>query len=253
MKILEVNFPLIAHSKVFLENSSYLNVNGKIYISGGLNDGIFKKGTNELFYFDPYSNSLKILNNLKEPRFNHSMIYNNNRNLLYIIGGESTTTTEIFNLEKLILEVKTNKNYEVVDNPILFIHKNYLYSFFGKKNGKFLDIVQRVNLNSENFNWEKVEYNKNNENDFNLRITNSELIPFPPNETFFFGGKTDSGISKEIFIYDFDSRIFKKSDLALQEAHHFNNSQFYRLDGELYALFSAKEKENLIKIDFTLA
>jgi len=250
VKIIDVKFPYISNFSYFLQNSSYLNINGKLYISGGSSSLTPGPSSQFLFYDQPCnSNSIKILSDLSEARQNHSMIHHNNQ--VYILGGESTKTMEVFDIESKTLKAKEYNGYEAVDNPILYVFKNFLYSFFGKKNGKLVDFVQRVNLNSANLRWEKVAYSREN-NNLNIKMSNSAIIPFGDNEIFFFGGKTEKGITKEVISYDFESKKFRTTDILLDKAHYFNNSQFTQISNNIYATFSSNEKNNCINVSVYL-
>jgi len=248
MKVMEIKFPIISNFNCFLENSSFLNIKGKIYISGGSSSATPEPSSQFLLY-DQSSVSLKILADLKEARYNHSMIQHNN--LIYIVGGENTNTMEIYDTENKTLKTKEYDDYEAVDNPILFVHRYFLYSFFGKKNGKFVDFVQRVNFKTTNLKWEKVPYKLDNKY-MKIKLTNSAIIPFGENEIFFFGGKSEKGITREVISFDFESKEFKTTDIVLDGAHFFNNSQFNKVAGNVYSSFSSNEKENFIKVTVDL-
>ena len=248
MKVMEIKFPLISNLGCFLENSSFLNINGKIYISGG-SSALTPGASSQFHFYDQSCDSIKLLSDLSEARQNHSMIHYNN--LIYILGGESTKTMEIYDLENKTLKAKEYNAYEAVDNPILHVYKNFLYSFFGKKNGKFVDFVQRVNLNTAHLKWEKVPYKLENKN-LNTKFTNSAIIPFGDHEIFFFGGKTEKGIIREVISFDFEGKEFKSTDIVLDEAHYFQNSQFKKIANNVYASFPSNEKENLIKVTVEL-
>lgn len=248
MKVMEIKFPFISNFGCFLENSSFLNIKGKLYISGG-SSSTTPGSSSQLLLYDQSSDSIKILADLSEARKNHSMIHHNS--LIYIVGGESTKTIEIYDIENKNLKAKDYNSYEAVDNPILYVHKNFLYSFFGKKNGKFVDFLQRVNLNTANLKWEKVPFKLENKY-MNIKLTNSAIIPFGDNEIFFFGGKNEKGITKEVISFDFENKEFKNTDIVLDEAHYFNNSQFNKIASNVYSTFSTNEKENLIKVTVDL-
>ena len=81
---------------------------------------------------------------LHESRANHLMFAYNKH--IYIVGGEASKTTEVFDINGSKLICKENINYESVDNPIHWVHEDFLYSFFVKKNVKFVDFLQRINM-----------------------------------------------------------------------------------------------------------
>jgi len=243
LKMMQIKFPFMSSNDLFLENSSFLNIKGKLYVSGGSYSATPGPSSQFLLY-DQTSDSIKILMDLREARDNHSMILNKNN--IYIVGGESTNSMEIYDLENKTIKAQEYISYEAVDNPILYVHKNFLYSFFGMKNGKFVDFVQRVNLNAANLKWEKVPYKLENKN-LNIKLSNSATIPFGENEIFFFGGKTEKGITKEVISYDFENKEFRLTDILLNEAHYFNNAQLNKISSNVYCIFSSNEKENLIK------
>jgi len=204
----------------------------------------YPEPSNQFLLYDPLNDKVKLLSPLKEPRQNHSMInYNDN---IYIIGGEFSKMTEIFDSKNLTLIAKKNLNYVSVDNPILYIHKNYLYSFFGIKLGKFVDFVQRVNLDTEEMKWEKVPFKIVDKN-LDLKLTNSGVIPISEKEILFCGGKSEKGFSNRIISFDFESKEFKDTSFEI-EPHYFNNSQFYKNRNNAYCGFSSDSNETLLKI-----
>jgi len=248
MKIFEINFPILSNNKIFLEDSSFLNINGKLYICGGSLPNS-NTSSNQFLIYDPQSDKMKIIKDLNETRRNHSMIYHEDK--IYIVGGETCKTTEILETINKTFDSKINNKYEPVDNPILYIHKNFLYSFFGKKNGKFIEFVQRANLNTDKMIWEKIAFKLEDEK-INLKLTNSAIIPFGESEIFFFGGINENGITNEVLSFDFNDKQFKSTDIVLDEAHFFNNSQFDIISQNVYSSFSSNEKENLIKVTVDL-
>lgn len=246
MKNIEVNFPSLSNDKIFLEESSYLNFNNKIFISGGFSETA-NSSSKAFFLYEDELKSIRILPDLIEARKNHSMIIHDE--FIYIIGGLGTNSMEIFDIENSKIENKITQGFNEVENPILFIHNNWLYSFFGKKNGKNLNIIQRLNLKAKNSKWEKFFY-KNEDSDLSMNFTNAACVPHGSNEIFFFGGKMENGnLLKSVICFNFETKSFKNTKINLNEAYCFNNSSLVDFENGTFGAFAENEREAFIRIN----
>jgi hypothetical protein len=249
MKSIEIKFPMLSNEKKFLEKTSFINHNNRVFISGGYSE-LMKKNSNQFLYYEDDFENIKILPELNEARCNHSMIVH--EDIIYILGGLNTNTMEIFDIENFKLESRINEGFEEVENPILFIKNNWLYSFFGKKNGKNVSFVQRVNLKAKNSKWEKFFY-KLEDKDIDMNFTNAACIPFGNNEVFFMGGKYENEtLTKNVISFNFESKSFKNTKIKMNNAYDFNNSSFVKFNNGIFAAFAEKEKEALIRINIDL-
>jgi hypothetical protein len=244
-----INFPLLKSEKKFFNGCSWVNTNGKLYISGGItSDGTFSK---EFIVYDNIDTTgVTLLHELKERRANHSMFFNDES--IYFLGGENTKTTEIYNVNLNTFITKNNKNYESVDNPIVWIHNGYIYSFFGIKNGVYVDYVQRANLKLEDLKWEKVPY-KISAEDIDNKIIGCGIIPCGNSEIYFFGGKKENTTTNQSIIFNFDSKEFSNAGVPLEQGQFFKDNKFIELGKKTYGQFSLTEPDNFLKIDVSYA
>lgn len=242
-----VNFPILKFEKSFLKGCAWVNANGKLYISGGLlSDGTL---SNEFLVYDNSDNSITLLGQLAEKRANHSMFFYDKN--IYILGGQGTKSVEIFNVTLNTITSKQNVNYDAVDNAILWIHAGYLYSFFGYKDGVYVDFVQRANMKLDVLKWEKVSYKKTNE--IVCSLVGSGIIPCGTNEIYFFGGKNENGTTNQSIIFNFDSREFSDAGVPLEQGQFFKDSRFIELGNQTFGQFSLTEYDNFLKINVSYA
>lgn len=242
-----VNFPILKFEKSFLKGSAWVNANGKLYISGGiLSDGSL---SNEFLLYDNTDNTITILGKLAENRANHSMFFYDTN--IYILGGQSTKTIEIFNINSNKISSKQNVNFESVDNPILWIHAGYLYSFFGIKEGLYVDFVQRANLKLEILKWEKVAYKK--AKNIACNLVGSGIIPCGVTEIYFFGGKNNVETTNQSIIFNFDNKEFSDAGVPLEQGQFFKDSRFIELGNQTFGQFSLTEYDNFLKINVSYA
>lgn len=242
-----VKFPMLKTEKFFLKGCSWVNANGKLYVCGGMH----KDSTlsNEFFFYDHNENSIKLLKELNQHRANHSMIFYDN--LIYIVGGENSSTTEIYDVVNNTLLKKDNINFEQVDNPILWIHNGYLYSFFGIKAGKSVSFVQRSNLKLDNLKWEKVTFKKSA--DVQCNIYGSGIIPCGNSEIYFFGGKNENTVTNQSIIFNFETKEFSDAGVPLEQGQYFKDSRFIILGNQIFGQFSLTEYDNFLKINVSYA
>jgi len=244
-----VDFPVLKFEKIFLKGCSWVNANGKLYISGGfLCDGTL---SDEFLMYDYMDNLVTLLNNLKEKRANHSMYFYEKN--IYIIGGEGSKSIEIFNIFDNNLISKYNHNFEAVDNPIIWIHNEYIYSFFGLKKGFYVDFVQRAHLKFESLNlkWDKISYKKTG--DITCNIIGSGIIPCGKNEIYFFGGRNETESVNQSMVYNFDNKEFSNADVPLEQGQYFEDTKFIELGYRTFGQFSLTEYDNFLKINVTYA
>lgn len=242
-----INFPILKFEKNFLKGCSWVNAHGKLYISGGfLSDGSL---SNEFLVYDNSDHTITLLGNLNENRANHSMFFYDKN--IYIMGGQNTFTTEVFNIQSNTINSKQNLNYESVDNPIIWIHAGYIYSFFGKRQGDYVDFVQRANLKLDVLKWEKIDYNKAEDIDCNL--IGCGIIPCGNTEIYFFGGKNERGPTNQSIIFNFETKQFSDAAVPLEQGQFFKDNRFIELGNQTFGQFSLTEYDNFLKINVSYA
>jgi len=231
-----------------LRECSWLNANGKLFISGGTSSDF--RTSNEFLCYDNIDNSVKILKNLHEARAQHSMVLHEKK--IFICGGQNAKFTEIYDIENNELTAKENINYTSVDNPILVIYDNFLYSFNGQKNGKYLEILQRADIRrNNNLKWERI----NIKNPENLKINSigCGIISFGSEDIYMFGGKCENGITNQSIKFNFEDMEYTDAEVPLQQGQWFKDSNFIELGSNTFGQFSLTDYDNFLKVNVQFA
>ena len=218
----------------FLPNITTINTGKGIYISGGeVTPG---HGSDMFFYYNPLNHAIQRREDMLEKKFCHSLVYHNE--FIYSVGGFKSNTCERFDtkhgngkwtkLSSLISEER--------QKPILYVHNNFLYAFFGYSKGQYLNTVERVNLKNTKCKWEQVPYNNPNEIE-NLGRISSAIIPHQDGSIYIIGGKNTEALSS-LIRFDFSDNTFTLYEFTLEEQAHFKESNFLKLDDNDYGLFN---------------
>lgn len=227
----------------FLPQCSWLNANGKLYISGGL----ASDGPSSLFLqFDIFNFALTRLPDMLSARCSHSMLYHDN--FIYVVGGTNNNSCEKFDLKTSKWVKLNNLNLDERINPILFAKKNYLYAFFGMKGGEYIDIVERLNLKTLKSKWEIVAY-KNPEN-LNLKMLGCGIMDVSENEIYMFGGKSTEGVKNDCVSFDFNTLAFSSVDMHLDDGTYFMESKLMSLGNNTYGQYNMY-KDDILKLQLS--
>jgi hypothetical protein len=232
----DLDFPNLLGIKSFLKDCSWVNYNNKLYILGGEDRG---KKSCLFIEYDGIKNSFKRLPESKLPHTHHSLLAFENS--IYCIGGKD------MECEKYDFDTNTWTNLPklnfVQENPVLYVHNNILYSFFGNdENGKKSDNIQKLNIKNPKSKWLNVVYNRNG---LNLKMSGCGIIKINENCIYFFGGKTEDGISKDAIEFDFSSMRANKTKCQLGQSAFFKDSLMLKVSGDQYVNYSM-DKENPI-------
>jgi N-acetylneuraminic acid mutarotase len=171
------------------------------------------------------------------------MFYHND--FIFVVGG-STNTTEKFDTKTLKWTKLASLVTEERLNPVLYVHNNYLYAFFGIKNGTYLDSVEKLNLKNVKSKWELVPYKKIKEMD--LKMIGCGIITSGDKEIYLFGGKSKDGLKNSAVKFDFSSNSFDKVDLVLEDGIYFHESLLADLGDSSYGQFNTDKNENFFKV-----
>ena len=129
---------------------------------------------------------------------------------------------------------------------MLYVHNNILYSFFGKdENGKMSDSIQKLNLKNVKSKWTNIVYNRNG---LNLKMSGCGIIKISENCIYFFGGKTESGISKDALEFDFSTMKANKTECQLGQSAYFKDSLLLKVSEDQYANYSMDKENPLILV-----
>ena len=229
----------------FLPNITFINTGKGLYISGG--ETTPGQGSDMFLYYNPLNNQIQRREDMLEKKFGHSLVCYND--FIYSVGGYKTNSCERFDtkhgngkwtrLSSMISEER--------QKPILYVHNNFLYAFFGYSNGQYLNTVERVNLKNAKCKWEQVPYN-NAENIENLGRVGSAIIPNSVDGSIFIVAGKNSEVLSQLLKFDFSNNTFTPYEFTLEEQAHFSESNFLKLDDNDYGLFNENLKK-LIKLN----
>jgi hypothetical protein len=235
----DLDFPNLISIKYFLNNCAWVNYNNKLYILGGEEK---EKKTNIFIEYDGIKNIFKRLPDSKFAHVNHSLFAYENS--IYCIGGKETDC-EKYDFQTNTWTILPKLNF-VQENPVLYVHNNILYSFFGNdENGKKCDNIQKLNIKNNKSKWMNVIYNRN---ECDLKISGCGIVKINENCIYFFGGKTDSGISKSAIEFDFSTMKANKTSYSLTESAYFKDSLMLKVSGDKYGNYSMNKDYPLILV-----
>ena len=238
-KIKDLDFPNLLSIKTFLKDCSWVNYNNKLYILGGEEKG---KKSHLFIEYNGIKNTFKRLPDSKFGHTNHSLFAF--ENAIYCIGGKETDCEKYdFDTNTWVILPKLNF---VQENPVLYMHNSILYSFFGNdENGKKCDNAQKLNTKNPKSKWANVVYNRNG---CNLKMSGCGIIKISENCIYFFGGKTDNGISKNAIEFDFNSMKANKTTCQLGQNAFFKDSLMLKVSEDQYINYSMDKENPLILV-----
>ena len=238
-KTKELDFPNLLSIKFFLKDCSWVNYNNKLYILGGEDNG---KKTHLFIEYDGINNSLKRLPDSKFAHTKHSLFAFENS--IFCIGGKETDCEKYdFDTNTWIILPKLNF---VQEEPVLYVHNNFLFSFFGNdENGKKIDNMQKLNIKNPKSKWNDVIYNRNG---CSLKMSGAAIIKISENCIYFFGGKYEYGISKAAIEFDFSEMKANKTNCYLGQNAYFKESLMIKISDDQYANYSLDNENTLILV-----
>lgn len=223
----------------FLFNCAWVNEANKLYISGGMDSN---NPSRTFFLYDPSKNTLTRLQDMKMGHSHHSMFAT--KDYIYVIGGQSLQCEryskaqgEWTMLPNLIFDQKY---------PTLYIHNNYLYSFFGlDSKDNYIDIIQRLNLRNDKGKWENVSYIRNG---CDVKMYGCGINQLNENEIRFFGGKDEKDIRQTVIKFSFKGFRLEKTIDTMEEKAYFKDSKLIELDAFRLGNFSLEDLNSFLII-----
>ena len=240
---MSINFNNFLGIDKFLPQCASVNVNGKLYISGGILPN--KEASDSFLLYDPSNESLIALPKLNFARHSHSMICHNG--FIYFVGGNTN------NVEKYeISSQKFIKLYSMQSkqrfHPILYVHKNFLYAFFGESLSSNETTVERLNLKNVKSKWEYVSIQSVGV-DISQMMSCSGILPVGENQILFIGGKRTKSVTKEIVMFDFSNFSFNTwPNEMLNEEMYFGESLLINLEEGKYGHFNLNKHNSFINL-----
>ncbi len=238
-----IQFPFLSDGfKEFLNDSAWVNFKNKLYIMGGDNeDGT---SSNIFFIYDTInSNIIRGPNSLKS-HLSHTLLAN--ENFIYSIGGKDNFC-EVFDINLNKWNYLGSLNH-IQKYPILYIYKNYLYSFFGlNESNEPTDIIQRLNLNNPIGKWEDFQYIRNG---INCKFYGAGIIKINEDVIYFMGGKDEKGIRDNVIQFNLNNKNISQTPFALQEKVYFKESFLLKIKNNVYGNFSMERHNPFLQILF---
>jgi len=176
-------------------------------------------------------------------RHSHSMYFHQDQ--IYAIGG-NTNLNEKYDMKTMNWSKMPSLISEDRLNPILYVHGNFLYAFFGIVKGQYSETIERINLKSIRSKWEIVPFHKGK--DMDLKIIGGGIIEENDKEIFIFGGKSEEGLKKNAIKFNFSNSTFSQTEISLDEGTFFQESLLIKLDENSYGQFNSDKSENFLKI-----
>ena len=237
-----IDFKEFTGINYFLPECSWVNIDNKMYIQGGNNENLNSSKT--FFVYDAIGDNFIRLKDCINEHSSHSLFASNK--FIYCIGGKSKQC-ERYNIETGQWQLFPNLIF-IQQYPVLYIHNNYLYSFFGlNENGKEIDRIQRINLRNPKRYWESVEYQKN---DCDLKMYGCGIIKSSNNTIYFIAGKDKNGVRSKSIEFNFNNFSASQSEFLLQEKGYFKDSILPKLNVDTYGNFTLEEINSFIIIPF---
>jgi hypothetical protein len=239
---ISVEFPPFSPIPNFIPNSSWINQNDKLFVSGG-QIGVDAASTAFVCY-DYTEDRFIIHAEMNEARFSHSMIYHNNA--IYVVGGYKNNTCEKYDLKTMKWTKLSNLSINERQNSILFVHNNYLYSFFGYSIGSYLDSVEKLKLSNQKAKWEIVPYK--NLDKIDLKLIGCGVVKFDDHSIIFLGGRNSNEQRHQAFKFDFSTSTFTITEVVLEEPTYFQENTLEELSEASYGHFDNETGDNFLKI-----
>ena len=242
IKILNVNgqlktqpiiFPLILGATSFYQSCAHCNLDGYLYVTGGVEIKDSTASSSIVFRYDLKNNSIVRLTNMQIARHNHTMAAY--QNFIFAVGGYNNNSVERYDT----LTNKWTKLPSMIyerEFPILCVHNDYLYAFFGKNAKGYTETIEKLNLTNKNAMWEKVNFS--NPEMINLKVYGSAVSEVE-DILFFFSGVVDGKPVNTIFSYDLTKDTFESNDQKLDWSEYFSENLLYNL-GSCYSQITEK-------------
>lgn len=225
----------------FLKNCAILNTKKVIYISGG--DLSLGTPSNIFLCYNPAAHTLLRLEDLPQPKSHHSMILFGE--FIYSVGGMGTNTCERYDIKLAKWTKMHSLKSEERQRPILHIHQNWLYAFFGYQQGGYLNTIERISLKSTKSKWEQVIFS--NPGNINLGMYGAGVMPVPGG-LYLVGGKTKEKTLSSVYQYDFEKNTISECEFGLDSEAYFKESSFLELEDGDQVLYNENE-DQLLKLN----
>lgn len=244
--------------KKFYEFSIFLNVNNSIFVSGGKKKN--KKLSKLFLKFNYLSNELLRLPDMIEPRCSHSLIYHEERQEIFVVGGYGLKTCEKYSIEESKWSLISPMNYVRQVATLLFVNRRYLIAAFGFTSDESFEEVEffeKLDIESSNLEksdvsiWEMMKVSTSGISGC-LRIFNTGVISTGLNNFLICGGETFKGEeTSDVYLLSFNCtegfsiKPYSNGKVKLPTRASFIDKYFVPLEKGRYVQFEMK-RNNII-------
>lgn len=257
---LDLNINDKSRMRKFYEFSIFLNVDNKIFISGGKKKN---KQNSKLFLVYNYNtNEYFKLSDMIIGRCSHSMIYHKLHNEIYAIGGYGNKTCEKYNINEGNWKQISSLNHERQVSTLFFINSTFLIASFGFTYDISYDEVEVFEKyeTSSNSEWEILRVETIGIKSL-LRIFNCGVIVNESNSVIICGGETFQGQeiddvfyisfinNKPLLRYYMNTKVINSNKrVLLPNKSSFIDKAFLQIDENRFFQFEMK-RSNVIVFD----
>ena len=191
--------------------TAYCNAKGYLYFSGGEKEQNYEQQEESIKYnnficinlteLNGKENKLNIkkLDNLKEARSWHSMIFIPNK-YIFIVGGSITKSVELYDMDKNQISKDSELNKVRNECTLCVVNNRYLYAFFGfVLNEDYNNSIERCDLFKEQRKWEIV--NISIKNGLEFKPSFFAISYFKDNDLILIGGSDTGEGKRSDYIY----------------------------------------------------
>ncbi len=199
----------------FLDGCRTVIAMDKIFIIGG-RDALNQHS--HCLEYDFKLDFIKKIQNMKNPRAYHSLVFNPLSVKILAIGGENNKTCEEYDLFKGVWTELPNLNIpRAYISCYLNRQNNFLYALFGMKNeitkNNFNDSVEVLDLGKRDKGWIKIEYT--NKSDINLKNKYVHVFPIEADKLLIVGNCFSRYNQKNFAVYDMKIDNIAKIDSGM--------------------------------------
>jgi hypothetical protein len=241
LSIIECEFKNVKLGQ-FLDFSRSINVNGILYINGGIEET--KKTSKVHLSYDIKQNNLTQEQDMLNGHSAHSLIYVPPQ-YIYCISGSGTCKCERYDINDNTWMEIAELNYDRQNASLVYHNEQYLYVFGGltwneqRQEFVFLESVERLEIGfgpvDLDIKWEIVPTLKS-QNNINISKSVMTVIPISSDKILLVGGMhKDQTYSDEVLLFDFEKFEFSQlDDLYLDKKTCFPSRYFLFFGDEAY-------------------
>jgi hypothetical protein len=232
LSLIDCDFDDLGGLSHFLDFSRSININGKLYVNGGIEDT--KKSSKAHLKYE--MNQITRESDMIYSHSAHSLIFVPPQ-WLYCISGSGSKKCERYNITANSWQEIAELNNERQNASLAYQNEQYLYIFGGLswndgiQDFTFIETVERIDIGINNARWELVPVVKSQDN-IDLCKSVMTVIPISSDKILLVGGMyKDQTTSDEVLLFDFETHEFSLlDDLSLEKPTCFPSRYFLFFD-----------------------